>query len=213
VFRTPHDSFVATHLNISYAPLSTLDTHDLSLGVAVVPHLIALLPASALAFSQRPPDEAKICAAAQIVLVGTVNSFADVYTDTVHGGGKFTKRRLDIELLIHGTPPPDLTVDIPGDWTAGGTSIVGFPDWSTGTRHLLILRYLPAGPNDPAHWARIHDRVLDASVELPDVHVAQEIWAEHCAEHRTDLTAPPGQPSAPYIQYLSAPYLTACTHY
>lgn len=171
------------------------------------------LVAHSQAASQLPIEESKLCAAAHVVVVGTVTEFGETYTDSVHGGGVFTRRRLIVEEVIHGSPPPVIPIELPGAILASSPAVAGTPSWDVGTRHLLVLRYLPESEEHPAIWFRILDRGIPAGVVLPPNEVLRSIWAEHCAEHRPDLDPVVGNPSGPFVQFLGSVDLKACNHY
>lgn len=128
-------------------------------------------------------------------------------------GSYFTRRKLNVEYVVLGPNVAQLPFELPGNLIDGDVTFVGQADWSPGTRHLLVLSFLPKTELYPATWYRMVDKVIPAGQAVPPLSDMKAIFAEHCAEFRPDLQPVSGQPSLSYLNAAGVQKVSECKHY
>lgn len=157
--------------------------------------------------------EQKLCRGTQMVVVGTVGSYSQLGTKPHLGGAVFTVRRLTVDSVVFGAPPPEIEFRIPGDFQNDVVRTAGVPDWSTGTRHLMFVRHVPASDRWPETWMRLLDVVVPEGVALPSLQVMKEVFAEHCSEHRSDVASVSTNHTQQIMAELGITEIQTCEHY
>ncbi len=152
--------------------------------------LLATFPVQA---SRLALSEADACRGASLVVIGVVQPDGSVYVDNDFNGAIISRQTVQVErtLFVADSAPAEerrspLIVEVPGNWVTGTPTIVGFPDWTPGTRHLLLLLWLEETDRTAEGWFRILDRVLPSDGEPPPIDDLQYFWSLHCSEYRAD---------------------------